>query len=159
MAKSCWFYLTAYKPLPIENIDCLSVLDYVNLHDDFVKQKRVEGLSQRTLQDYKKHMDYFKKWLEEEQRLLGGRWLDKVLFQEYSAHMIPHGYAPNTINIRIRTFKTYLNWLRSEGYMTEDLASKVKYVKVPKDAIKPLSSKEIKRMLNLVLKGHRQISR
>lgn len=36
------------RPLPIEIIDCLSVLDYVNLHDDFVKQKRVEGLSQRT---------------------------------------------------------------------------------------------------------------
>jgi len=132
------------KPLPIESNNYMSVLDFVKLHDSFVSQKLIEGLSQRTLQDYKKHMDYFIKWLEAEQRLSGSRWLDKVLFNEYSAHMIMNNYAPNTINIRLRTIKTYLNWLRSEEYLKEDLASKVKYVRVPKDTIKPLSTTEIR---------------
>jgi len=142
------------KPLPIESNNYMSVLEFVKLHDSFVSQKLVEGLSQRTLQDYNKHMDYFKKWLEAEQRLSGSRWLDKVLFNEYSAHMIMNNYAPNTINIRLRTIKTYLNWLRSEEYLKEDLASKVKYVRVPKDTIKPLSTTEIRRMLNAVDKSN-----
>lgn len=55
-----------------------------------------------------KHMDYFKKWLDAEQQLSGSRWLNKVLFNESSAHMIMNNYAPNTINIRLRTIKTYL---------------------------------------------------
>ncbi|MDR3540771.1 MAG: hypothetical protein P4L69_07375 [Desulfosporosinus sp.] len=53
------------KPLPIESNNYMSVLDFVKLHDSFVSQKLVEGLSQRTLQDYKKNMDYFIKWLEQ----------------------------------------------------------------------------------------------
>lgn len=51
------------KPLPIESNNYMSVLDFVKLHDSFISQKLVEDLSQRTLQDYKKHMDYFKSGL------------------------------------------------------------------------------------------------
>jgi len=34
------------KPLPIESSNYMSVLDFVKLHDSFISQKRVEGLSQ-----------------------------------------------------------------------------------------------------------------
>lgn len=138
------------KPLPLESTNSLSVLDFVKLHDTFVNQKRLEGLAPRTLSDYVTHMNYLKRWLETEQRLVGNRWLEKALFNEYSAQMILNNFAPNTINIRLRTLKTYLNWLRSESYLVEDLASKIKYLRVPKDTIKPLSSIEIKRVLKAV---------
>lgn len=138
------------KPLPIQNTSSMNVLDFVNLHDTFVSQKRLEGLAQRTLKDYVIHMNYLKKWLNDEQRLVGNRWLEKGLFNEYIANLILNNFAPNTINIRLRTLKTYLNWLRVEGYLQEDLASKVKYVKAPKDTIKPLSSYEIKKILTAV---------
>ncbi len=138
------------KPLSIESTISLSVLEFVKLHDTFVNLKRLEGLAPRTLRDYVTHMNYLKKWLNLEQRLVGNRWLEKALFNEYSAHMILKQYAPCTINVRLRTLKTYLNWLQEEGYLNENLASKIKLVRVPKDTIKPLISNEIKQMLKAV---------
>lgn len=138
------------KPLSIESTISLSVLEFVKLHDTFVNRKRLERLAPRTLRDYVTHMDYLKKWLFQEQRLVGNRWLEKALLYEYSAHMILKQYAPCTINIRLRTLKTYLNWLQEEGYITENLASKIKLVRVPKDTIKPLISNEIKQMLKSI---------
>lgn len=52
----------------------------------------------------------------------------------YIGYMISQ-FKPATVNIRIMTLKCYLNWLHSEEIIKEDIASKLKLVKVPKDTI------------------------
>lgn len=124
--------------------------DFLNLFETFYKLKTMEGLAERSLNDYRIHLDYFKKFCYEEERTSSIRCVDSDLLRAYLHYMIHEKqFKPCTINVRLRTLKAFLKWLYKEEYTKQDLSTKLKLVKVPQDTISPLSESDIKKMLRV----------
>lgn len=124
--------------------------DFLQKHTEFITAKKLEGVADRTVKDYTANLRYFKEWLEINGTVIANCACEKSIFMEYTGHMFQKGLKPCTINIRLRTLKCYLNWLRAEEYIKEDIASKIKLVKVPKDTIQPLTPQEVKKILSSI---------
>lgn len=122
--------------------------DFFNLHDAFIQFKVLEGLAPRTLEDHKYFMKFFKDYVVSSCWSMEDQQVEINLFRGYIANMITvKEYAPCTINLRIRPLKCYLKWLYDEGYISINYSNKIKLVKVPQDTIKPLSDKNVKKLL------------
>ncbi|MGE5629102.1 MAG: phage integrase SAM-like domain-containing protein [Solirubrobacterales bacterium] len=123
----------------------ISVNEFFQLHEYFLKDKDLEGLAERTLQEYNNNLHYFKKWIDfEYQSKYDCIAVEVDLFKKYLFYMQNEKeYNPFTINIRIRTMKTYLKWLYNEKYISADINLKIKKVKVPQDFTLPLRSLKI----------------
>lgn len=107
-----------YKPFISENaiveID-MSMEEFLLLHEKFIHYKALEGLAQRTIDDHKKMMDYFKNYLLLDKRSMSDRYVNIDAFRGYLSYMLlEKGYKPCTVNIRLRTMKCYLRWLFDE---------------------------------------------
>lgn len=128
----------------------ISIPQFFEIHDKFLNDKRVEGVSQRTIDDYIKHLKFFKTYLEGEKRLDTDHWcISKELFKEYLAYMvIEKQYKPCTVNLRVSTMKCYLNWLYTNGYTHENYSLVIKKVRNPEDTISPLTKEEVRKMLS-----------
>lgn len=127
----------------------ITIKEFLELHEFFLKDKSLEGLASRTLKEYKNNLHYFQKWLEFEYqsdyKYIG---VDIDLFKKYLYYMQnDKEYNPFTINIRLRTMKTYLKWLYNEKFISVDINLKVKKVKVPQDFTLPLDYIDIKKLL------------
>lgn len=119
---------------------------------EFMLAKKLEGLAERTLTDYTNHFQYINNWISQEfddPTVTSDRYIEKPLFMGYLGYMISY-YKPSTVNIRLRTLRCYLKWLYSEGLTKEDISTKLKLVKVPKDTIQPLSPQEVKKIIKVL---------
>lgn len=125
----------------------LNIYEFIRLYNEFVTVKNLEGLGERTIKDYLLHIKYLTSWLDETETDKLNRYVEKGIFLQYIGYMLEKEYKPCTINIRLRTLKCYLRWLCNEKYIAEDIASKLKLVKVPKDSIEPLNPQEIKKII------------
>lgn len=127
----------------------ININDFFELHEFFLQGKSLEGLANRTLQEYKNNLRYFRKWVECEYQSNGNCVaVDIDLFKKYLYYMQNEKeYNPFTINIRLRTMKTYLKWLYGEKYISVDINLKVKKVKVPQDFTLPLKDIDVKKLL------------
>lgn len=122
--------------------------DYFQLHDEFIKAKVLEGLASRTLLDHKRNIKYLEKYINLDPQDFDNRCVCTDVFRSYISYMIlEKKYKPCTTNTRIRTLKCYLKWLYEEEYIDYDYSKKLKLVKVPQDTIKPLSDSETRKML------------
>ncbi|TYQ18298.1 UNVERIFIED_CONTAM: integrase/recombinase XerD [Acetivibrio alkalicellulosi] len=125
----------------------ISLQEFFTLHEDFLKDKTLEGLAPRTLNDHKRHMEYFKSYTTvniENQSIV-----DRQMLKNYIYFMLHEKqFKPCTINLRLRTLKCYLAWLHNNGHLKENFAVGITLVKVPQDTIQPLNRNEIKKMLN-----------
>jgi integrase/recombinase XerD len=130
----------------------ISVKDFFSKQKEFLLTKKLEGLAERTLKDYINHFQYLNNWILQEyceETDTSSRCTEKGLFMAYVGYMISQ-FKPATVNIRLRTLKCFLNWLHSEEIIKEDIASKLKLVKVPKDTIQPLSTVEVKKIFKIL---------
>lgn len=126
----------------------LSLEEFFETFEEFYKLKSLEGLSFRSLDDYKNHLKYFEKFCYEQERTIPVRRVDSDLLRSYLHYLIyEKEYKPSTVNIRLRTQRAYLKWLFKEDYVPKDLSTKIKLVKEPVDTILPLSDDNVKRML------------
>lgn len=137
-----------------KSMGCITVKDFFELHDKFIEFKVLEGLSSRSINDYKTHIEFIRRFFEEAERISIDRLVDADLLRSYLYHMVQERqYKPGTVNIRLRTLKCYLKWLFDEGYTDTNFSLKLKLVKVPQDTIRPLSDADVKKMLNAPDKG------
>src|SRR5690606_25879619 len=58
--------------------------------------------------------------------------------------------SPVTINIRIRTLRTFLRWLEREGYLSEPLHERLTKVREPDTEIDVLTPREIRKLLSVI---------
>lgn len=123
-----------------------TIKDFLEKHGEFMMVKKLEGLAPKTLQDHVTFMRYFAEWGKDNVKVFENRFVEKGIFFEYIAYMYSKEFKPCTMNLRLRTLKCYLRWLQSEKVLQEDITSKIKLVKVPKDTKEPLTPAEIKRM-------------
>lgn len=102
--------------------------------DIFVKAKEAEGMRPRTLDDYRRHMEFFKRYIPEV--IVYVDEVTPILIRDYITYLrkdhhayegvegrekADRGLSVTTINIRLRTMKTMFNFWYNEG-MTESNA-------------------------------------
>lgn len=129
----------------------LSIGDFVGLHTDFIRDKTLENLAERTIKDHKNLFNYFVKWIEQSHWFSGNQYVGKSLFLEYKEYMMfEKNYSPCTVNVRLRPIRAYANWLLKNDYIKTNFTNYMKLVKVPEDRIKPLSKTEVKKLVNTI---------
>lgn len=122
--------------------DTLPYQDFIELHTDFVREKQLENLSERTISDHKMFFGYFTKWLLQSNWFEPDQCISKSVFLDYKEYMMHEKkYASCTINQRLRLIKTYINWLIKHGHITMNYNNFIKLVKVSDNRVQPLSIK------------------
>ncbi|WP_040212546.1 tyrosine-type recombinase/integrase [Clostridium polynesiense] len=139
------------NPISKDIHDKLTIGNFNNLFYVFLKVKMLQGLSDVTLNDYrryKKTLDYYLKQvlgLEESMMLKVEYFIEYINFMK-----LQKKYSNNTINIRLRYIKSYLNWLKEEEYLKENFNKKIKLMKTPKDTITALDAGQVKKLLKQI---------
>jgi len=129
----------------------MKVTDLITFHTDFIREKQLENLSSRTINDHKMFFEYFTKWINLTHWSDINQCVQKSLFLDYKEYMMyEKKYASCTVNIRLRPLKAYLNWLYRNRYITQNYTHLIKLVKVTDDRKQPLSKKEVQLLLEAI---------
>ncbi|MBI9012614.1 MAG: hypothetical protein JEZ08_10335 [Clostridiales bacterium] len=129
----------------------LSYHDFIELHSDFIREKQLENLSPRTINDHIMLFGYFVKWLKSTHWFGTDQGIQKALFLDYKEYMMDDKkYAPCTINIRLRPIKAYITWLFSSKHISINYNNFIKLVKVSDNRMQPLSKTEIRKLLDSI---------
>lgn len=131
----------------------ITIQKFLLLYESFMDDKKLEGLADRTLADYKIHFKFLKKYIdsiEKPDAEKANMIIDNEFFKGYIYYMsMEKEYQPATINVRLTTLKCYCNWLFNKGYTNKNFSLILKKVKVAEDTIQPLSNSDVKKMLNM----------
>lgn len=130
--------------------DNITIFEFFNLHEVFMEEKELQNLRERTLVEYRTHLKYFKKYIDNETQFeLTDVQINSDIFKSYVYYMtFEKKYSPFTVNLRLRTLLAYLRWLYNNSYITENIAIKIHLQRTSDDAKKPLSDLEVKKLLN-----------
>lgn len=128
----------------------MNIREFLETFHTFMGIKELEGLTNRTLKDYRDIMGYFERYLKEQRSIpqvrRGNISID--LFRSYLYYMVKERKLKNTtVNIRLRSMKVYLNWLYEEGKLEHNIAKRLKLLKVEDNKVRTLSDKEVRKML------------
>ncbi|WP_411953238.1 tyrosine-type recombinase/integrase [Alkalibacillus sp. S2W] len=118
-----------------------------DMHRIFIRYKKADGMSQRTIDDYEKTFGYFLDYLDGND--VNRNDLTPDLFLDYKTFLIEK-YSPNTVNVRLRTMHAFLKFCYEEGYINEALNMYVKKVRAPIDNLEALEVEEIERLIGTV---------
>ncbi|AOY76885.1 tyrosine-type recombinase/integrase [Clostridium formicaceticum] len=129
----------------------ITIRRFIELHTEFVRDKMLENLSERTIKDHKYIFSFFTRWLEQSEWSDVDQYVQKTLFIDYKEYMIyEKKYAPCTVNVRLRPIKVYINWLLKNEYIKNNYNNNLKLVKVPEDRVKPLNKIEVKKLVSAI---------
>ncbi|KAA9012405.1 tyrosine-type recombinase/integrase [Niallia endozanthoxylica] len=119
------------------------------LYERFCNYKQTEGMSQRTIKDYKSHFNYLMEFLDHEDITRGD--MTKDLFREYISWMLyDRGLSPVTVNVRMRTLRAFLRFCYKEGYIQNPIHEDLKILKTPQDLIESFTVEEIRKLLSVI---------
>ena len=137
----------------------LTIQEFIDLHTDFIRDKRLENLSQRTIEDHIYLFSFFTRWITKSHWFDGNQYeenitkqyLNKHIFNEYKEYMIyEKHYAACTVNVRLRPLKTYINWLNKNNFISINYNLFIKLLKTDEDKVRPLTKMEIKKLLETI---------
>lgn len=140
----------------------LTMDEFLSFYLEFYKVKQLEDLSERTLEGYRKNFDYIKQYfympsrfsenregVEAENRE-GDYTIDVNWNRNFTSYMLfEKQYQSTTVNIRLRTLKTFYIWLYKEGRIGPSLYRSIKILKVPDDLQFPLKKQQIKKLISI----------
>ncbi|MEC0664705.1 tyrosine-type recombinase/integrase [Priestia flexa] len=132
--------------------------------DLFVKAKEAEGVRTRTVKDYLKHIEWFKRYLSDfHPQCIYIDNLTPTIIRDYVRYMKnerrPYegvekrerdrkGLSINTINIRLRTLKSMCNIWHADGYIESNPMKGIKQLRNPhEDEINGFSDEEVRALL------------
>lgn len=135
---------------------------------EFLLAKQAERSSDRTLRDYKTHFRYFQSWLEMSHHSLRLVDITTKVIHEYISYMSNEkqhyddhptrsrrskpgtiGLSPMTVNVRIRTLRSFFNWCYRNGKIRTNVVQDVKLQKVDQDTIIAFTSAQVKQLLSI----------
>ncbi|WP_176461563.1 tyrosine-type recombinase/integrase [Anaeromicrobium sediminis] len=129
----------------------ITIKEFIELHNEFIRDKMLENLSQKTIKDHKYLFTFLTRWIEQSNWSDTNQCVQKSLFMDYKEYMLyEKNYAPCTVNIRLRPLKAYINWLLKNQYIKNNFNNHIKLVKVADDRIMPLSKIEVKKLIEVI---------
>ncbi|MBV7505651.1 tyrosine-type recombinase/integrase [Bacillus sp. sid0103] len=119
------------------------------MFERFMLLKKSEGLARRTIKEYYVNYDYFLRYTSGD---LKQEELTIELFCGWISHMAEEmELAPATINIRVRTMRSFIRFCYEEkGWVTEPIHRRFKPVKAPIDNVESLTTEEIRRLIGVI---------
>ncbi|UZQ52009.1 tyrosine-type recombinase/integrase [Clostridium kluyveri] len=125
-----------------------TIQNFMNKQNEFLIYKRSQNLSPRSMYDYDRSFLYLNNYINEVYSDKQIRY-DITLIRGYISYMLEK-VSPNTVNIRIRYLKVYLQFLEQEGYVKERINERVKKVREVKNEKQPLTNSDIKKLLKVI---------
>ncbi|WP_026174085.1 tyrosine-type recombinase/integrase [Effusibacillus pohliae] len=130
--------------------------------EQFLRAKRLEQLKPRTLEDHRLHHQYFMRWLkaaypnirfaDEIDTEVIRAYIDFMLTPcdkdiESESKQVGSSLSPVTVNVRLRTLKTFFRWLQSEGFICENPTTNIKLLRTELDTIQGFTAEQIALLL------------
>lgn len=110
-----------------------------NLFKTYIKDRKyLGGLSQETLDSY---VDVYKRWI----KYIGDEMPTAQNLQDWVIAMSEAGLKPTTINISIRSWNVFLNWMFEMEHIKK--LYKLQKVKEPKRKMKAISEEDVEKIL------------
>jgi len=131
----------------------------------FLVDQKCNGNSKKTISYYDFNVNNFLNWLEKEYESLDIEIATLEQVKLYIIHLknstkydinkkayTDEPLSSKTIQTYIRAIKTFYGWLGEEGFIDENISSKIKLPKATKKAIDILSEEEIKTVMDYLKK-------
>ncbi|RKD75249.1 integrase/recombinase XerD [Sinobaca qinghaiensis] len=135
-------------------------LTLLSMFNKFMVTKEAEGLTEITLRDYHKHIQYLVDFIGKD---IPSEQVTLDLFRQFTDYMLnTKRLSPVTANVRIRTLRAFVRYCFLEGWITEPIHDRFKVVKTKEDTIESFTMTEIKSLINSVntstFKGFRDLA-
>ncbi|MCM3635303.1 tyrosine-type recombinase/integrase [Paenibacillus camelliae] len=119
------------------------------LFNRYYTARKAAGAAERTLEDYRKHMNWFRRFLSLEYSGLDNFVPNRDVIRSWISHMLTvQKLKPSTINIRLRTVKAMFNWSMSEGIIRESPFDNVELLRVPEEDFQVISKAQERKLFN-----------
>ena len=109
---------------------------------------KVRKLSARTIGNYQKQLRYLERYLEGEFKITEVEDVRGYHIKQFLSTMDDKQRKPRYINDLLKVFRTFFNYLKSEGHIKSRPTAQIKNMKQPKVKILTFSEDEIRRLLN-----------
>lgn len=124
-------------------------LTMTDMFEEFMLIKKGEGLAKRTVAEYYTNYQYFVDYLGRE---LAASEMTSELFASWITYMSDEmSYAPATINIRVRTMRSFLRYAyEDKQWIAEPIHKRFKPIKAPIDVVESLTPEEFRRLIGAI---------
>ena len=113
--------------------------------DRFLSDKRLQGLSDRTLDQYEEVLGWFSDFLDVEEVLISE--IDEVAVKKYLNGLIDRGLKITTVAIRFRVLRSFFNWTEDRGLIDRSPMEDIQEPKTPKKFPYVLDEEEVDQLL------------
>jgi len=119
------------------------------LFNRYYAARQAAGAAERTLEDYRKHMNWFRRFLASEYSGLDNFVPNRDVIRTWISHMMTvQKLKPSTINIRLRTVKAMFNWAMTERIIKEFPFDNVELLRVPEEDFQIISKVQERKLFN-----------
>ncbi|UKS26039.1 tyrosine-type recombinase/integrase [Paenibacillus sp. HWE-109] len=123
------------------------VLTLDKLFNRYYSARQAAGAAERTLEDYRKHMNWLRRFLALEYSGLDNFVPNRDVIRTWISYMLTaQKLKTSTINIRLRTIKAMFNWSMSERLIKESPFDNVHLLKVPEEEFQVISKTQERRL-------------
>jgi integrase/recombinase XerD len=124
-------------------------LSISEMFEEYMLVKKGEGLAKRTIAEHYKNFTYLKDYLRAE---ISASEMTTELFMEWITYMLEEkDYAPGTINIRVRTVRSFLRYAHEEkGWIAEPIHRRFKPIKDTYDTVEAFTPEEFRRLVGAI---------
>lgn len=124
-------------------------LTLVKLFNRYYAARQAAGAAERTLEDYRKHLKWFRRFMAIEYNGLDNFIPNREVIRSWISHMLTvQKLKPSTINIRLRTVKAMFNWAMVEGILKDNPFDNVELLKVPEEDFQVITKAQERKLFN-----------
>ena len=124
--------------------------------EEFVFNCQCRKLSDKTIKNYGKQLDYLFNYLQEEQGIVDIEEVKPQFIKQFLMAMKAKGRTVNYFNDLLKAYKVYFRYAFEEGYTETLVTEKIKNAKNGKVIIRTFSDSEIKRLVGFY-KGNKYL--
>jgi integrase/recombinase XerD len=119
------------------------------MFEQFMLIKKGEGLAKRTIKEYYNNFQYFMDYIGRE---LPSKEMTTEVFSGWISYMCEEmDYSPATVNIRVRTMRSFLRYIyEDKQWIQEPVHKRFKPIKAPIDNVEAFTPEEFKRLIGAI---------
>lgn len=117
---------------------------------EFIYDAELRGLSPRTIKGYRNNNARFHKWLEDELDIIELKRVTTKVIKMYLSLLKEQKLTETYANGILKNVRSFFNYCVDEGYVSENPAYKVRWIKEPITLIETFRDEEIVKMLKVL---------
>ena len=123
-------------------------MDFSTAIQEFGFDCKIRKLSAKTIDNYRKQLLYLQRYLSDEHKITDVAAVCASHIKLFLDMMDDKGRKARYINDLLKVFKTFFNYCKAEGYITERPTARIHNMKQPKVVILTFSEEEIRKLLS-----------